>query len=240
MKNRLSMVVFALLAVLAASCGPRKPLELPADEIINRSVERMKSLKGFHFLIDRSGEPAYLDAAEQFAFRRAEGEFVSPDKAIASVRIITPGVVGEIQAVGIGDRYWETNYLTGNWEELPSGIGFNPAVLFDPEVGLQPILQSDLNEIIVLDPVEIEELPDKLLYHLQGKIAGENLYAMSYGLMGPDTMDTEIWIDPNSFDVIRVLITQSRPEKTEPTIWQVDFWNFNKVVDIEPPPVATP
>ncbi len=240
MKNRLSLVVIVILVALAASCGPRKPPDLPAEEIINRSVERMKSLKGFHFLIDRSGEPAYLDAAEQFAFRRAEGEFVSPDKAIASVRIITPGVVGEIQAVGIGDRYWETNYLTGNWEELPSGMGFNPAVLFDPEVGLQPILQSDLSEITVLDPVEIEELPDKFLYHLRGKIAGENLYTMSYGLMGPDTMDVEIWIDPNSFDVIRVLITQLHPEKTEPTIWQVDFWNFDKVVDIEPPPVAAP
>lgn len=240
MKKYFNLIIFCFICFAAAGCGLRKPAELPADEIIARAVERMTSLKGFHFLIDRSGAPAYLDEDELYAFRRAEGEFVSPDEAIASVRVITPGLVAEIQAVGIGERYWETNFLTGNWEELPSGLGFNPAVLFDPKMGLQPILQKDLSELQILDPAELEELPGKLLYHLQGKIVGDNLYAMSYGLIGPEQMDVELWIDPLSFDVIRVLISHLQPGNTEATLWQVDFWNFDKVVAIEPPPVSAP
>ncbi len=240
MKKYFNLIIFSFIVFAAVGCGPRKPTDLPANEIITRAVERMTSLKGFHFLIDRSGAPAYLDADELYAFRRAEGEFVSPDQAIASVRIITPGLVAEIQAVGIGERYWETNFLTGNWEELPSGLGFNPAVLFDPQMGLQPILQKDLSALQLLDPAELEELPGKLLYHLQGKIEGGNLFAMSYGLIGPEQMDVELWIDPQSFDVIRVLIAHLQPGNTETTLWQVDFWNFDKVVAIEPPPASAP
>ncbi len=237
MKRYPLLIIFVLIVSLFAGCGPRKPAEIPPEEIIARAVERMKSLQGFHFLIDRSGAPAYLDEGEVYSFRRAEGDFVTPDKALAAVRVIAPGMVAEIQAVGIGDRYWETNFLTGNWEELPSGMGLNPAVLFDPEVGLQPILQSDLSDLKVLEPVELEEIPGKLLYHLEGKILGDTLHAMSYGLIGPETMDVQLWIDPKTFDVNRVLIAHLQPGNTEATIWQVDFWNFDKVVDIVPPPV---
>ncbi len=194
----------------------------------------MASLKGFHFVIDRSGSPAFLDTAETYSFRRAEGDFVAPDSAQASVRIITPGLIAEIQCIGMGDRYWETNVLSGEWTALPPEQGFNPAVLFDPEIGFQTIIEGDLTGLTRLEDEELEELPGRPLYVLSGKMRGEHINTMSYGLMGPQEMEIRLWIDPETFDMHRILITQSRPDN-EPTLWQIDFWDFDQVVTITAP-----
>ena len=233
--NILTAWILALFSLLLlSSCGRSTIQDLPPEEIVQKAAQRMKSLAGFQFLIDRTGSPAYLDVNKTFSFRRAEGYFVSPDKAEATVRVLTPAMVAEIQIIGMGERYWETNVLTGQWMELPPEEGFNPAVLFDPEIGIQPIIETDLMELELLGTDELEEMPGKKLYYIKGKMDGERIFPMSYGLIGPDVMDIQLWVDPQTFDLHRILITQER-EDDEPTLWQVDFWDFDKVIEINPP-----
>ena len=216
-------------------CVKPTPVPVPPEEIVKRSAGRMKGLSGFHFVIDRSGAPAFLDNEGTIAFRRAEGDFVSPDRAVAKVRVITPGLVAELSIVSIGIDYWETNLLTGEWEELPPNMGFNPAVLFDPKIGFQPILESDLINIKLVRNQELEETPGKLLYLLKGDLKGERLYEMSYGMIGPDQVSAQMWIAPDTFDLYRVVITDPPTVNDEATTWQVDFWNFGQAVTIVPP-----
>ena len=56
---------------------------------------------------------------------------------------------------------------------------------------------------------------------------------MSYGLIAADTLAVRLWIAPQTFDLLRVQLVQ--PGAGEVTTWQVDFWDFNKVVEISPP-----
>ncbi len=242
------------ILILSSSCTRPTPASLPPDEIVRRSAEHMRTLAGFHFVIDRSGAPAYFNADETIAFRRAEGDFVSPDRARARVRVIGPGLVAEIQMVGIGPDYWETGLLDGRWQRLPAEQGFNPASLFDPQSGFQPILQSDLSDLKLAGTDEIVELPGKALYKISGDAAGENLYRLSYGLIGPARVAVTLWIAPDTFELQRVQIveppaSQETPaagapaptgEAAGPTVWQIDFWDFGKAADIQPPPVPTP
>jgi lipoprotein LprG len=137
--------------------------------------------------------------------------------------------------VGIGARYWETNLLTGEWEELPEGLGFNPAILFDPQVGFQSILASDLDSLSLEGNEELEEMPGKILYKLSGELKGERIYTLSYGLIGPEPAQVSMWISPETFEVYRVLLVENKPAASEPTQWQVDFWDFDKPVVISPP-----
>ena len=231
---RRHLILLILIIFFTTGCSRSTPVPLAAEEIIQKASQRMKSLKGFHFVIDRTGSPAYLDPDHTYSFRRAEGNFNAPDHASASVRIIAPGLVAEIQIIGLGELYWETNILTGEWMALPPEQGFNPAVLFDPEIGIQPIIESDMIDLSLAGNEELEELPGKQLYAVAGKLKGERIYPMSYGLIGPDLMDVKLWIDPETFDIHRIMITQSRADD-EPTIWQLDFWDFDKTLDITPP-----
>ncbi|MFQ5615544.1 MAG: LppX_LprAFG lipoprotein, partial [Anaerolineales bacterium] len=212
---------------------------LPPEEIINRAVAQMKSSTGFHFAIDRSGAPAFLDPGETLSFRRAEGDYVAPDRASAVVRVIAPGLVAEVQVISIGDRYWETNVLTGEWQELPPDLAFNPATLFDPQTGLQPILESDLSDLTLAGVAELEESPGQPLYHVIGLLDAGRIYDLSFGLIGPGQVDAQLWIAPETFDVYRIEIVEPPAEgaegSEETTTWQVDFWNFDKTVEILPP-----
>lgn len=224
-----------LLLTLIGACVSPTPEVMDPEEIVFRSVERMKSLSGFHFVIERSGALAFLNEEQTLAFRRAEGDFVAPDRARATIRVILPGLVAEVQVINIGDIQWETNFLTGEWQELPPDWGFNPAALFDAEVGIQPILEKDLSTLEYLGLEELDEVPGKPLYALTGEVDGERLHQLSYGMMGPEVMAITLWIAPETFELYRMQITEAPQGEDESTIWQVDFWDYDKVVEITPP-----
>jgi lipoprotein LprG len=229
------LVGLFLLPWLTIACRNAQPPSLPPEEIVRNAADRMNAMPGFHFIIDRTGAPAYLDSGESLSFRRAEGDYVAPDRSRAIVRIIAPGLVTDVSVISVADIQWETNLLTGQWEELPPDWGFNPTVLFDAEIGLQAILTSDMSN---LGPVEIERLDDvsdQRLYAVSGGVAGERLYQMSGGLIGPEPVTVKLWIMPETFELQRIYTTEPAAGADEPSVWQVDFANFDQVVTIEPP-----
>lgn len=198
----------------------------------------MNALEGFHFIVDRTGLPAYLDPSETISFRRAEGFYVAPDKGIAEVRVIAPGFVTDVSVISIKDIQWETNLLTNEWTELPPNWGFNPAVLFDPEIGIQSILVSDLTDLAFIGSEKLDDGPDQYLYVVEGQATGDRLYQMSYGLIGPEDMRVRLWIAPETFELHRALIVDPNLEDEEETVWQVDFSEFGRIVSIQPPPAS--
>jgi hypothetical protein len=232
--------LIAILLSTLTACARPTPALLPPEEIMGRVVARMKALKGFSFVIVRTGAPAYLDAARTFSLSRLEGNFVAPDQAQGQARVIGPGIVGSIKFISIGQHYWETHYLTGEWWECPLGQCFNPAILFDPKAGLQPILESDLSNLQRLNNAELEELPGKELYALTGKLKGEHIYPLSWNMIGPDGINAQLWIDPVTFDLHRMRLEEPATNGAEATIWMVDFLNFNQATPIQAPRVPTP
>jgi hypothetical protein len=226
--------------LILTSCAKPTPPPLPPEEIVANVVARMKALTGFSFVLEREGGPAYMDIENQLSLGRLEGDFTSPDRAQGQVRVIAPGMVANIKFISLGEQFWQTNPLTGAWEECPPGACFDPATLFDPQVGIQPILESDLLEPKLEGSVELEELPGKPLYAISGHLKGERLYEMSWGMIGPDTMVAHLWVDPTSFDLIRIQIEEPATEGSEATQWKLDLLNFNQIMNIQPPSTPTP
>lgn len=227
----------ALLFLILAPGACRQPslADLPAEEIVARAAARMNALDGFRFAIDRSGGPAFLDPDETISFRRAEGYYVAPDRAQATVRIITPGLVTEVNVISIDETQWQTNIMSTEWQQLPPNWGFNPAVLFDAEIGIQSILAADLGDMQLLEPETLADGPDGLLYAISGQLDGGRIYEMSYGLIGPERLQVQLWIAPETFELAQALITEANSGAEEPSIWQVTFGEFGRVVDIKPP-----
>ncbi len=233
---------FLLLVIILAACAPATPTPLPPTEIINRVVAHTRALKSFSFVITRTGAPAYLDAGKTISLSRLEGAYAAPDQAQGQARVIGPGLVASIKFVSIGQKYWETHFLTGEWWECPLGVCFNPAILFSSETGLQRILETDLSDLQILKNEELPELPGKQLYVLTGKLKGEHLYQISWGMIGPEVVNARLWIDPASFVVHRIQLEEPAAQGNEATLWTVDFLNFDKPVSIQPPvmPPARP
>jgi hypothetical protein len=229
------LLISILIINLLSACARATPTPLPAQEIIIRLAQQMKALKGFHFVVVRTGAPAYLDANETLSLSRIEGDYVAPDQAQGQVRVVAPGLVGTIRFISLGRRNWETNYLTGEWWQCPLDQCFNPALLFDGQMGLQAILETDLTGLQLLPNAVLEELPGKQLYALSGKLQGEKVYQISWGLMGPETINTHLWVDPVTFELQRAVLEEPASDLKEATYWTIDFLNFNRTVQIQPP-----
>ncbi|MCJ7622995.1 MAG: LppX_LprAFG lipoprotein [Anaerolineaceae bacterium] len=230
--------LLTILLVLTGCSGTPTP-EFTPEEIIFRSAERMKSISGFELLFDRSGASAYLDYEETLSLSKMEGHYDAPDKVRATVRVIAPGFVVDVDVITVGRTQWQTNVFTGEWEQLPEDWGFNPSTLFDPEFGLGAILTADLSDVELLGLEELEEMPGKKLYTISAVLAGENIFDLSNWLIGPDDMDAKIYIDPDTFDLHRTILTEHQGDEELERIWTIDFWNFDTVENIEPPETNT-
>lgn len=233
-----SLFFFCVLAIGIVGCGGETTptREIPPEEIIDLSLIRFEEMTGFEFQVKRSGEPAFIDADYSIAFRRAEGVFIFPDKVDTTVRVIAPGIVAEIQIIVIGDNQWETNMLTGDWQDADLAYGFNPATLFTPGIGIQSILETDLREIEYIGLEELEEIPGLELYALTAVMDGDRVHEVTYGMIDRDTLDVKLWIEPGSYNLHKVVLVDPADDgEEEDTIWEIDFWNFDKEFQIIAP-----
>lgn len=236
-KSHFSLLFVFLLALLAtAACRPAPEPDPAPEVIIQNTAQRMRQLAGFHFAITHSGPPAYLDPDNIISLVRADGDFTAPDKAQATVLAKLTGFVTKVDVISVAAVQWQTNPLTGQWEELPPNWGFNPAVLFDAEIGLQAILAADMSDLVLTGKGKLEDGPDMELYALTGKVAGDRLFSMSGGLIGPATAEAQLWVIPETFELVRVILTEpAAAEEEAPGVWQVDFANYDQALAIEPP-----
>ncbi len=232
-------ILSTLVLTLLVSCASATPTPIPPEDVILRSVQRMAETSGFSFSIDRSGASAFLDPLNTLSLSRIEGEFVSPDQIQALVRVVIPGIVTDIGFIGIGENQWQTNPFSGKWEPLPAGVGFNPALLFDPSTGLTSILETDLSDLSLLPNDELETLPGVSLYHLSGSMLGEKAFATSFGLIGPERMQIELWIAPDTFELHRMVLVEPSENADDVSTWQLDFWDFDLELVIEAPPLES-
>jgi hypothetical protein len=224
-----------LLSIILCGCRAATPTPLPTEEIISHAITRLYETSGLHFVVERSGAPAFLDVARTLSLRRMEGDYAAPDRVQATVRIITTGFVTEIEVIGIGETQWETNPLSKEWQQLPPQWGFNPTSLFDPSTGLQPILEKDLEELECIGYQDLEAWPGKVFYSLTGLLRGNRIYRTTFGLIGPGKLDMQLWIEPNTFEVYRMVLTEEEEGEQEPSTWTIDFWDYDQVIEIEPP-----
>jgi hypothetical protein len=224
-----------LFPIFLSGCKAATPTPLPPEEILSQAIARLQETSGLHFVVEREGAPAFLDVAETLSLRRMEGDYVAPDRVRATVRIISTGFVAEVDVIGIGDIQWQTNPLSGEWQQLPPQWGFNPTSLFDPTTGLQPILENDLDNLEYIGNQELEEWPGEMLYSLTGLLRGNRIFRTTFGLIGPGRLNMQLWISPETFEVYRMVLTEEKTGEEETSTWTIDFWDYDQVVEIEAP-----
>lgn len=232
----LPLIALFLILLGSASCRPTAEPALSAEEIVQNAAQRMNQLNSFHFTINHEGPPAYLDPDNNFSLVLMDGDYAAPDRAQAVVMVKLTGFVTKVDVISVADVQWQTNPLTGQWEELPPNWGFNPAVLFDAEIGLPTILSADVSDLALTGKEKLEDGPDAELYALTGVVAGDRLFQMSGGLIGPAAVNAQLWVMPNTFELVRVILTEPATGDDEsPNVWQVNFANYDQEIEIEPP-----
>src|SRR3990172_3461065 len=111
-------------------------------------------------------------------------------------------------------------------------IAGTPAML-NPALGLA--LRSGEGGLDDAELVGVESIGDAQMYHVKGRIDGSRLWRMSGGLIGSSTVDVDVWVDPQTFAVRKIVLVDPTTDPGDPSIWTMTFSKFGEPVTIEAP-----
>jgi len=232
MRQRRAAALLAV-ALLSGACSNGTSDEtLPPDAaaILAAAAEAMGSIDTVRFTIERGGAPVYIDPTDQLEFVSAEGLYAAPGSAEAVVIIGIGDLTTQIGAVAIDGETWLSNPITGAWELAPAAYTFDPATLFDPEVGWRPLLAEGLSDV---ELVENEPSPDDGYYHVRGVADAARVKVITAGMVSGQSPVVDLWIDAVTGEVADVSFpTLYRGEISD---WTLAFFDYGDDVTITPP-----
>jgi len=174
------------------------------------------------FQMTRAGAPVTI---EGFEFSSAVGRYAAPSSAEAVMRVKAGDITLEMGTISVSERTWLTNPLTGRWEELTPGTGFNPAVLFDPEAGWSGLL-ADLTGVAFV-------ATEDGAHHLTGTIPGPRVQTLTAGIAEPQSVLLHLWIDQSSGLIRRLELSTTGDAGVSD--WVLVLSGYGEPVQIEPP-----
>ena len=181
------------------------------------------------FTIERSGAPIHIDPSEVIVFNRAEGRFAAPTSADALVSVEAAGFHTEIGAIAFEGRTWLSDPITGNFTLAGGSYAFDPATLFDPEIGWRPLLTDGLSEI---EWRGLDEAADR--YRLSALADPQRLEVITAGLVRNQEVVIDLALDPRTGAVLEVEFSTINEGAT--STWLLTFSGYGEPVDVAPPP----
>lgn len=228
-----SSLLGLLLLLLLGGCssGSEDDAEaevLDVDGVLALSSAAMAEVDSVLFTIELEGAEVFIDDEGLISFRAADGRFAAPSSADALVSVTALGLATEVGAVAIDGQVWLTNPLTGDWEDAPESLTFDPAQLFDPEVGFSALLSDGL-----IDPVLVPPSPDPDgRYHITADVDPVSVNALTGGLVD-DVDNVDLWVDGNSGRLVEV--TFDVGTDAGGTSWRLLLTDYGTPVSINPP-----
>lgn len=216
--------MLVVLAVAAAACGGGATgSDVDVDAVIGRAADTMAAITSARFTMERGGDPVEIGGLE---FVSAEGVYLAPAGAKAILQVKAADLSVEMGTIAVGDRVWLTNPLTGGWEAIPEGSGFNIATVFDPEVGWVPLLTEDLSAVEYRGT-------EQGAHVIHGVIAAGRVAFLTAGLVEAQAVEADIRIDVETGHITGVDFATTLDGAT--STWSIRMSGFDDPVEVEPP-----
>jgi outer membrane lipoprotein-sorting protein len=233
--RRIPALIALLLALVLAACGGESAdvdENLAAPDVLANASERMANTQSMRFDLRVEGE-TFIDPAKTIQLVSARGSMARPDRVDVEfqARLFGAGTV-TIKMITVGNASWTTNLLTGKWETAPEEFGYNPAVLYDNQNGLGPVMGKLWN----VEVVGIETVDDRTTYHISGDASQAVMDPLTANTMEGDRIGVELWIDGETWDLLRIVLKEPESaEHADPATWTMHLTDHDKQVSIEPP-----
>ncbi|MDI3339509.1 MAG: LppX_LprAFG lipoprotein [Sphaerobacter sp.] len=230
---RLSPVILVLILGLLA-CGRSAPTPTPAPSpqaLIEAATARFAELQTAHFVLTIEGD-VFLDPQQSLTLRGAEGNIQRPDRAATKADLGFAGATISVELVSLGPDQYMTNFLTGRWEQAPADLAYNPAVLFDPERGIQAVLRATRDVTLVGN----ETVAGVAARHLRGVAPRAAVTPVTGAAFHADPIDFDLWIDAETSDILKVVLHDTAAAQGAiPATWTLELSRHNEPVHIERP-----
>ena len=224
-------VALMLLALVLAGCSPGRP-EPTAAELAQQAAAAVDRLNSLHFVLTIAGGPAFLDPQRTLNLRQAEGDVVRPDRARTAARVAVTGFVVNVTFINIGSTGYMTDPLSGRWGPLPPALTYNPALLFDPKLGVGGLIR----QMEGLARAGDEQIDGVDSYHLTGELPAAALVALTGGVLPGERVKAELWVAKEGAVLRQVRLTEIGTANPKgPMTWTLTLSRHDQPVTIEPP-----
>jgi lipoprotein LprG len=231
------LLTLALLAACSSSDDDSESEAGPAvegvdssdpTEILQASAAAMAQVESVTFTIERTGAEVFIDDGENLAFVSADGRFGAPSSADALVTVDASSLTVQVGAVAIDGTIWLTDPVTGAWDEAPDDLTFDPATLFDPEIGWRALLDGGLTDVeLVSSGGDIAVI--------SGVAEAERVDVLTGGIVD-DAAPVEIAIDTTTGLISSVEFDVETGDGI--ASWRVELQNYGAQVDVTAPPLG--
>lgn len=219
------------VSTAGSSAAEPTPTPITAESVLQAASAQWEQTEAAHFTLGVEGN-AWLDDDESIRLVSAEGDIVRPD-SVEGAATINVAIIGEvdISIIAIGEDSYITNFVSGNWEEAPDDFSYNPAILFDDEDGIAPILTELQNT-----ELEGEETVDgRQTRSVTGTVSAETVDEITAGSIQGEDIAVTLWIDAENNELVQVRLTEPEGVREQPATWTLVMSDHNAPVEVEPP-----
>ncbi len=233
-----SLILLLICSLLVAGCGSdgetgsSENSDVSVDEILSAASARMAETQSMRFALEVEGE-TYVDATRTIQLLAARGNLARPNKVAVDfqVELFGTGTV-TIKMITVGPDSWTTDLLTGEWGTAPPEFGYNPAVLFDNQQGLGPVMGRLQNPVLQ----GREEIDGREVYKVSGTASAATMGSLTSNTMSGDPIGLDLWIDTETSDLVRVVVREPENSgKDQPAVWTMRLTDHDEQVSIDPP-----
>lgn len=226
-------IVIVLLAACRGDDSHQSPTPDPAA-VLQAAGQRFGEITSAHYTLQIDGD-VFLDDQHLLALRSAEGDLLRPDSATAKANISAGGPTLTVNMIAIGEQQYITNFLTGRWEQAPEGFGYNPAILFNEQQGIQGIL----TKVDQASLVGTEDVGGAQAQHLRGVVARDAVSPLTGDAFQGNRIDVDLWVTTDTHDLAKIVLHDTAPPAQGATAatWTLVISNQDSPVEITAPPV---
>lgn len=230
------IALFAIIAPLIAACGSEDDAgiddDIAVETVLENASERLAATESMAFRMSIDGS-TWIDEAETLRLLQARGTMARPNRVDVEFQVEVAGAPRvSIRMITIGDESWTTDIVTGRWVDAQEEFGYNPAILYDNQDGLGPVMgRLDSPEV-----VGTEEVDDRQTYRVRGTVSEDVIEPLTAGTMSGSEITVELWVDGETWDILRLTVAEPEDEDLEdPATWTMNLGDHDEQVTIERP-----
>ncbi|MGC4192433.1 MAG: LppX_LprAFG lipoprotein [Thermomicrobiales bacterium] len=225
-------LVVAMLA--GAFATPASAQDAPdPTSLLKQTSEILAQTQSLHFTLTVDGD-TYIDDQDQMRLVKAEGALQRPGKVEVEFQIELFGSGNiSIKMITIDGTAYSTDLLTGKWGPAPAEFGYDPALLFDTNGGLGPVV-SKLTDAAVTGS---EKVDGRDCWKVEGTADKASIDFITDATMIGDSFHATLWIDKENGQLRKVSLAEPADNgKDHPATWTMDLKDYDdSSIDIEAP-----
>jgi len=196
--------------------------------LLDDAIRNTEALKSFHFTLTH--ENGTTPIAQGIAMRKADGDFVKPDRFRANVSgTVLQGFAVDVKVINVGDRVWLAT--SGNkYSPLENGIAAKD--ILDPNNGVVKALKG------VRSPVAagVDKINGVDTTIVTGSIDAGDLLALDAQAQAGKPVNGRMWVGVADHRLYRLRLEGPLNDQEPANIArQIDLSSFDENLDIQPP-----